>query len=102
MAITRACQYLTNNLANLDRKASLQNSESALELALVARALQMNQDFKTGAETAFEILAKIRQEKEGFMFWGSGDSTSFQVVFLANIRKHYSIIHYYFRPLVLH
>ena len=58
MAMRLGADFLSSRLSILDRAGT------SLDIALVARALQLTRS-TTGAETAFEILAKRRQETLG-------------------------------------
>ena len=60
MAMRLGADFLSSRLSVLDR------SGTSLDIALVARALQLTRS-TTGAETAFEILAKRRRETLGIM-----------------------------------
>ena len=62
---SEAATFLANRLEILDR------SGSALDIALVARALQLSKS--EGSEAAFEILAKNRHEESSYFFWGHQD-----------------------------
>ena len=61
MAMRLGADFLSSRLAALDR------SGTTLDVALVARALQLTRS-TTGAETAFEILAKRRRETLGIFY----------------------------------
>ena len=61
MAMRLGAYFLSSRLPALDR------SGTSLDIALVARALQLTRS-TTGAEAAFEILAKRRQETLGTFF----------------------------------
>ena len=58
MAMRLGADFLSSRLSVLD------NTGTSLDIALVARALQLTQS-TSGAETAFEILAKRRRETLG-------------------------------------
>ena len=60
-----AGQFLASRLDDLDK------SGSSLDIALVARALQLSKS--EGSEAAFEILAKNRHEESSYFFWGHQD-----------------------------
>ena len=62
MAMRLGADFLSSRLSALDR------SGTSLDIALVARALQLTRS-TTGAEAAFEILAKRRQETLGTLFF---------------------------------
>ena len=77
---------MTSQLGKLDSETSSTkepDSGLALILALVARSLQSSG--ASGAEAAFEILAKHRQESELGLYWGDGDILSVQATSLALI-----------------
>ena len=61
MAMRLGADFLSSRLSILD------NSGTSLEIALVARALQVTRS-TTAAETAFEILAKKRKGTSGNIF----------------------------------
>ena len=61
MAMRLGADFLSSRLGALDR------SGTALDVALVARALQLTRS-TVGAETAFEILAKRRRETLGTFY----------------------------------
>ena len=63
--IDKSCNFLANRLEILDK------SGTSLDIALVARALQVSNG--DGAEAAFEILAKNRHEEGSVAFWGDSD-----------------------------
>ena len=58
MAMRLGADFLSSRLSKLDQTGT------SLDIALAARALQLTRS-TTGAETAFEILAKRRQETLG-------------------------------------
>ena len=60
MAMRLGADFLSSRLSVLDK------SGTSLDIALVARALQLTRS-TTGAETAFEILAKRRKETLGML-----------------------------------
>ena len=60
-----AGRFLASRLEILDK------SGSALDIALVARALQLAKS--EGSEASFEILAKNRHEEISYFFWGHQD-----------------------------
>merc|ERR1739848_892790 len=69
MAMRLGADFLASRLPALDK------SGTSLDIALVARALQLTRS-TTGAEAAFEILAKRRQETlDGTFYWGDGMSS---------------------------
>ena len=61
MAMRLGADFLSSRLPVLDR------SGTSLDIALVARALQLTRS-TSGAEAAFEILAKRRQETLGMLY----------------------------------
>ena len=61
----RAANFLSSRLEILDQ------SGTSLDIALVARALQVSNS--EGSEAAFEILAKNRHEEGSYSFWGHDD-----------------------------
>ena len=61
----RAANFLSSRLEILDK------SGTSLDIALVARALQVSNS--EGSEAAFEILAKNRHEEGSYSFWGHDD-----------------------------
>ena len=72
MAMRLGAYFLSSRLPALDR------SGTSLDIALVARALQLTRS-TTGAEAAFEILAKRRQETLGIFF-----SLTYQPKYMGN------------------
>ena len=65
-ALNRASEFLAGHLGALDQ------SGTSLDMAMVARALQVSgKSQETASETAFEILAKARRDGEdGTFYWG--------------------------------
>ena len=63
--LAQSTEFLKSRLEVLDK------SGTSLDIALVARALQVAQS--DGAEAAFEILAKNRHENGSMSYWGHED-----------------------------